>query len=69
MRFEERHHTFHSFRATALVMLTNAKVPYEHSKILVGHKLLDVTGGYLGANPLTPAVANEEINRIIYPWT
>ena len=43
MGFEDRKHTFHSFRATFITRLMNAKADKTLTKKLVGHKGTDIT--------------------------
>ena len=43
MGFKDRKHTFHSFRATFITRLMNAKVDKTLTKKLVGHKGTDIT--------------------------
>ena len=43
MGFEDRKHTFHSFRATFITRLMNAKADRTLTKKLVGHKGTDIT--------------------------
>ena len=43
MGFEDRKHTFHSFRATFITWLMNAKADKTLMKKLVGHKGTDIT--------------------------
>ena len=42
MGFKDRKHTFHSFRATFITRLMNAKVDKTPTKKLVGHKGTDI---------------------------
>ena len=43
MGFENRTHNFHSFRATFITRLMNAKADRTLTKKLVGHKGTDIT--------------------------
>ena len=43
MGFKDRKHTFHSFRATFITRLMNAKADKTLTKKLVGHKGTDIT--------------------------
>ena len=43
MSFKDRKHTFHSFQATFITRLMNAKADKTLTKKLVGHKGTDIT--------------------------
>ena len=66
MGFSDRKHTFHSFRATLITRLMNAKANSTLSEKFVGHKIQDLTwGSYAGEADWDKKV--EILELVTYP--